>query len=144
MRSIALVIAMLALPATAFYVGMRKPHVGRACGAIACAEPEPTEATAVPITLTAEEEAALREVKIGLGNDGKYGTRDSRDPQTWVVVKEDYPVLASRNAADLRNALFDLKPTPMELMQYTPIGPFIVLSTIAILLNGVAPDKLGF
>ena len=116
-------------------------------GTNACAEPEPEPVAppaAGPIVLTAEEEKALREVRIGLGNEGKYGNRDGRDPETWAVVKSDYPVLASRADEDLRNALYDLKPTTQELLMYTPIGPFIVLSTIAIRLNGLAPDGLGF
>ena len=137
--ALALVAALLA-PAEALVVGARPRFAMRARTPMACAEPEPEpEPERALITLTEDEDKALREVRIELGLDGKYGSRDSRDPSTWVVVKEDYPVLASREDIDLRNALYDLKPTAAELLKYTPIGPFLAFSAIGILLYFVKP-----
>ena len=53
-------------------------------------------------------------------------------------VQRDHPVLASWSAAEIEATVNSLRSTPAELLTESPIGPFLVLSSIAIWRDGLA------
>jgi hypothetical protein len=88
----------------------------------------------------AEEETALRPVRRAFGGypAGKYYTlREEEGPSAaYDAVRSDYPVLEGWSDDEIRDTLYDMNSTLAELLLYSPIGPFIVLSAIAIFRDG--------
>ena len=91
----------------------------------------------------AAEEKALRQVRLDFGGypAGKYYTlrETSGNDAAFEQVKKDHPVLSTWADADIDATVLSLKSTPAEVLIYSPIGPFLILSAISIWRDGMAP-----
>ena len=109
-------------------------------------EPPTEEAAPVPTaartSFDAAEEKALRKVRLDFGGypAGPYYTmeKEKGPDAAYAQVRVDHPVLSGWSDGEIKNTVADLKTTPAELLIYSPIGPFLVLSAIAIWRDGLA------
>lgn len=94
-------------------------------------------------TFDAAEEKALRKVRLDFGGypAGPYYLieQDEGAPAAYAKVRSDFPILESWADDEIKDVVNDLKSTPAELLIYSPIGPFLVLSAISIWRDGMAP-----
>ena len=120
-----------------------------------CAPEEPPPAPVAPAepaapaplfpnerTYDSAEEKALRAVRKAFGGypEGKYYKIESEEGETagYAQVRTDYPVLGAWSDAEIKDTKSSLKSTTAEILIDTPIGPFIVLSAIAIWRDGLS------
>ena len=116
----------------------------RTCAPRLCMEPETTPVPADRARAYGkEEDKALRLVRTGFGGypaGPYYDLQQSEGLEAaYAMVRSDHAVLAEWSDAEIRLALKELKTTPLELLTDSPIGPFLVLSSIAIWRDGMAP-----
>ena len=116
----------------------------RACAPRLSMEPETTPAPADRARAYGkEEDKALRLVRTGFGGypAGPYYDLEQSEglEAAYAMVRSDHAVLAEWSDAEIGLALKELKTTPLELLTDSPIGPFLVLSSIAIWRDGMAP-----
>ena len=116
----------------------------RACAPRLSMEPETTPAPADRARAYGkEEDKALRLVRTGFGGypAGPYYELEQSEglEAAYAMVRSDHAVLAEWSDAEIGLALKELKTTPLELLTDSPIGPFLVLSSIAIWRDGMAP-----
>jgi len=116
----------------------------RACAPRLSMEPETTPPPADRARAYGkEEDKALRLVRTGFGGypaGPYYDLQQSEGLEAaYAMVRSDHAVLAEWSDAEIRLALKELKTTPLELLTDSPIGPFLVLSSIAIWRDGMAP-----
>ncbi len=83
----------------------------------------------------ADEEKALRKARIEFGGypPGKY--YELPPSEQYDAVRKDWPVLGEWADDDLKDTMSEIKPNFVEIMKDTPIGPFLVLSSISIAMN---------
>ena len=88
------------------------------------------------------EEKALRSVRVDFGGypEGKYYKIEAEEgaAAAYAKVREDHPALKAWSDEEILVTRLSLKSTPVEILLYTPIGPFIVLSAIAIWRDGLS------
>lgn len=102
-------------------------------------EEEATTTTA-PRSMDAAEEKAIRKARIGFGGypPGAYYELVQTDkPAAYDLVRKDYPELAGWSDDEIADACRDMRPNAKELIVDSPIGPFLVLSAISILRDGL-------
>ena len=89
----------------------------------------------------AAEEKALRQARLDFGGypAGKYYTIKSTEgaAAAYECVRTDLPALGSWTDDEIDVTIKSLRSTPFELLVYSPIGPFIVLSSLAIVRDGM-------
>ena len=87
-------------------------------------------------------EAALRATKLDFGGypPKKYYEIQAAggEAKAYASVRKDHPVLSNWSDIQIRDAISELKPTLAEILIQTPIGPFLVLSAIAIFRDGLS------
>ena len=100
----------------------------------------PIVASQAPRALNAEEEKALRKVRLDFGGypPKKYFEIEEEKGKeaAWEQVRSDHPILAEWSDDELAVTKSSLSATPVELLTQTPIGPFLFLSSIAIVRSG--------
>ena len=88
-----------------------------------------------------DTDKALRATKLGFGGypaQRYYEIMSSEgEANAFAAVREDHVVLSSWSDDQIRDAVSELKPTLSEVLIQTPIGPFLVLSAIAIFRDGL-------
>ena len=160
-----LLVALVALPnflATAkTHPGIAHPTVAhrniapRTSHLSAC-EPPADDANAVPPSppfskkattefvreFSASEEKVLRQVRREFSGypAGKYYDLQELDgpAAAYREVRKDHPALKGWSDEELRDTLFDMNSSLSEVLIYSPIGPFLVLSSIAIWRDGLS------
>ena len=87
----------------------------------------------------AAEEKALRTARLGFGAGGAYDElrQAGGEPTAYAQVRADHPALLTWADAEIATALRALRPTAFELLTQTPLGPFVFLSGLAMLRDGV-------
>lgn len=115
------------------------PAVTRAAASVRlCAPPDVPKLR----EYNAEEEKALRAIRLEFGGypPGKYFTiqQEQSDAAAYEQVKKDQPTLASWTDAEISDVLDEMVSTPAELLIYSPIGPFLILSAISIWRDGLS------
>ena len=92
--------------------------------------------------MVAAQEKALRKTRLDFGGypAGPYYTleQESGKAAAYDQVRKDHPVLAEWSDDEIKATVENLQSTVAELLIYSPIGPFIVLSAIAIWRDGLA------
>lgn len=116
----------------------------RASGPRLCLESEPAPAPADRARgYGKEEDKALRLCRTSFGGypAGAYYELEQAEglEAAYAVLRSDHPALADWSDAEIGLALKELKTTPLEVLTDTPIGPFLVLSAIAIWRDGMGP-----
>ena len=53
-------------------------------------------------------------------------------------MRTDFPVLTQWSDDEIGDTIDELQSTPAEILIYSPIGPFLVLSAIAIWRDGLS------
>ena len=103
----------------------------------------------------AEEEKALRKTRLDFGGypPGKYYTLEQEESSeaAYAAVRADHPVLSGWEDNEIKDVVNELETTPAELLIYSPIGPFLILSAISIWRDGMSvwgippcKDYVGF
>lgn len=96
------------------------------------------------------EEKALRKTKLDFGGypAGPYYEIKVAEglEAAYAAVRNDHPVLSDWSDAEIRATVNSIKPTASEIFLLTPIGPFFILSGVAIWRDGltawgIAPCK---
>ena len=89
-------------------------------------------------TPSAAEEKALRAVRKGFGFDGPYYVSSETDySNSWSLARSDHPVLSEWSDEELKTTIDEMQSTPLEILLYSPLGPFFLLSVLAILTDGI-------
>ena len=87
------------------------------------------------------EEKALRKTRLGFGGypAGPYFAIAQTDTAAaYAQVRKDHKALVEWTDDEIKATFMSLKPTPAELLIYSPFGPFIVLSAISIWRDGLS------
>jgi hypothetical protein len=131
----AALIALLATPAHALQFGVASSSSARRFRASSPVASE--EAPSLLRSYNAAEEKALRKARMGFSGypPGPYFQKSDED--AYAAVRSDHAILDSWSDDELKETINSLTATPQELLIYSPIGPFIVLSTLAILRDGM-------
>ena len=91
----------------------------------------------------AAQEKSLRKVRLDFGGypAGKYYTLEKEESYAaaYAAVRKDYPNLGDWSDGEIETTVNSLSSTFQEILIYSPIGPFLVLSAIAIWRDGMAP-----
>ena len=88
------------------------------------------------------EEKALRQTRLDFGGypAGKYYTLEQQEgpAAAYAQVRKDHPALSGWSDGEIQTTVESLKSTPAELLIYSPLGPFLVLSAISIWRDGLS------
>ena len=85
--------------------------------------------TALP-DLTPVEDDAIRAAAETLGKE--YGVNWFDQAEAWAQAKDDFPLLASYDDADLRQTYLKQKPKILDLFLKTPLGPFLLINLVVL------------
>ena len=134
-------IALLAL-STGFALRAPAPLVPQRAGSLRLCEPPEDAPTSSTIrTFNKEEEKALRKTRLDFGGypAGPYFALEQSDgPEAaYAQVRKDHSVLSAWSDDEIKDTVNSLDSTFAELLIYSPIGPFLVLSFIAIWRDGL-------
>lgn len=92
-------------------------------------------------SLDAKEEEALRAVRREFAGfpGGKYFNlqQEEGSAAAYSLVRKDFPIFSTWSDQELEVTLDELGRSASELLIYSPFGPFIVLSSIAIFRDGL-------
>ena len=99
-----------------------------------------------------DEEKALRRVRIAFGGypAGKYYELEQQEGATvaYDAVRADHATLIDWSDDEIKATVNSLMSTPTEILINSPIGPFLVLSALAIWRDGLdvwgIPPHPGF
>jgi hypothetical protein len=83
------------------------------------------------LQLSTDEDDAIRAAAKVLCEDDAFGVGWFDQPEAWIQAKQDYPILASCDDSDLRDAYLKQKPKLLELLTDTPLGPFLLINLLA-------------
>ena len=64
-------------------------------------------------------------------------------PNAYDMVRADLPALGQWSDKEIEATIDALKSTPIELLVYSPIGPFLLLSGISIFRDGMELGAAG-
>ena len=85
------------------------------------------------------EEAEEAELLPGLAHaEEAGGLPEEGRLVAYAEVRRDFQVLKEWSDVELRDTLGKMTSTPAELLIYSPLGPFVVLSSIAIFRDGLS------
>mmetsp|Transcript_22329 Transcript_22329/g.29358 ORF Transcript_22329/g.29358 Transcript_22329/m.29358 type:complete len:172 (+) Transcript_22329:108-623(+) len=82
------------------------------------------------VDLTDEEDEALRAVALALSKKSAYGDSWFDKAEAWDQARKDFPILNNYSDADLRSAYIRQPAKLLDVILYTPIGPFFIINII--------------
>jgi len=91
----------------------------------------------------AAEEKALRKARLGFSGypAGPYFGLSKEDAA--AAVRSDHPILNDWSDGEINDTIDSIESTVMEVLVQSPIGPFLVLSAISILRDGMDLGEWG-
>lgn len=103
----------------------------------------PVASTSAVREYNAAEEKALRKARLGFSGypAGPYYGLSKEDAA--ASVRSDHPVLKDWSDNEINDTIDDLDSTLVEILVQSPIGPFLVLSAISILRDGMDLGEWG-